>query len=711
MAALTDSELGAIIANQVRLARDHDKSELNATRTKALNYFFGRMDEYVPPEPNRSKVVSRDVADTMGWMMPQLMRVFTGSDRFAEAEPVEEGDVEFAQQATEGLNYVFWKDNDGEAVCYDATWDALLFQEGGIVKTYYDDTPQYAVSFHSGLTEDQVAMLLAPDENGNEPEVLASSSRQEFVTETQADPMTGQPVEVPVPVTVWDCKIRRQKAKGRFVVEAIPPEDYGKNPDATSTDDALFQYHWDEVTRSSLIVEGYDRDKVEAIPQGARQDGEKYARDPSTREDASDVSTEIIDRYECYAKIDVDDDGVAELVRVIMAGPDGGTLLDWEIWEDDNPFDSIQYEPIPHRFEGRSVFDKTQDVQDIKTVLERQGLNNIYATNNPQRFAKGNIKNPEELTSPSFNGTVFGDANAEIIPLPVPFVAANAFEAMGYQDEVIQRRTGVGRQSMALDPEALQNQSATANQNNKDAAYSQVELAARNMAKGWKKVFRKLLRLMVKHQDTPRTIRLRGDEFVTIDPRFWNTDMDVSINVGLGTGSRDRDMMMLQQVLANQMAIADRFLATGATEDAIDMLPKVIATMTKIAESAGLRSPDDFYPDDAEEIVQRLKQKAAEAAQQPDPKVAAEMAKAQMDQQAKDAQAQRDHEYRMSQLAAKQEMDRTAAENKLALDKYQTDQELLLKQWQIGQEMAMNERLGIHKTNMNASVQVGGNPG
>jgi hypothetical protein len=709
MAALTDTELGAIIANQVRLARDHDKSELNATRTKALNYFFGRMDEYVPPEPNRSKVVSRDVADTMGWMMPQLMRVFTASDRFAHAEPVEEGDVDFAEQATEGLNYVFWKDNDGEAVCYDATWDALLFQEGGIVKTYYDDTPQFAVSFHSGLTEDQVAMLLGPDENGNEPEVLASSSRQEYVTEMQADPMTGQPVEAMVPITVWDCKIKRQKAKGRFIIEAIPPEDYLKDSEATCSDDALFQAHRDEKTRSDLIEMGFDRKKVEGIAIGSRSyGGEEYARDPrADREDASDTSTELVDYYECFAKIDVDDDGVAEMVRVIMAGPDGGTLLDWEIWEDDSPFDAIQYEPIPHRFEGRSVFDKTQDVQDIKTVLERQGLNNLYATNNPQRFAKGNIRNPEELTNPSFNGTVFGDANAEIIPLPVPFVAANAFEAMGYQDEVIQRRTGVGRQSMALDPEALQNQSATANQNNKDAAYSQVELAARNMAKGWKKVFRKLLRLMVKHQDTPRAIRLRGDEFVTIDPRHWNTDMDVSINVGLGTGSRDRDMAMLQQVLMNQMAIADRFLASGATEDAIDMLPKVIATMTKIAESAGLRSPDDFYPGDAEEIVQRLKQKAAEAVEKPDP----EIVKAQMDQQAKDAQAQRDHEYRMSQLAAKQEMDRTASENKLALDKYQTDQELLLKQWQISQEMAMNERLGVHKANMASDVQLGGNPG
>lgn len=633
MPALTDTEISAILSQQVGAANDHDRDEgQEGSRAKALDYFFGRMDSYVPPETNRSKVVSRDVADTMGWIMPQLMRVYLSSDKFAEAEPVEESDIQFSEQITAALNYVFFKDNDGEGVCYDASWEALLFSDG-IVKTYYDETPQFAVSFHSGLTEDQVAMLLQPNEDGVEPEVLASSQRQELVT----DPMSGQQV----PIAVWDCKIKRQKAKGRFVIEAIPRGHYRKNATAKSPYDALFQSHVEQKTRSELIEMGFDRDKVMSIPVGSRRTStEDTARNGYLNEDSLDKATEQVDLHECYAVLDVDGDDMAETVRAFMGGDDGSVLLDWEVWEDENPFDVIQYEPVPHRFEGRSVADKTIDVQDVKTVLERQALNNIYATNNPQRFAKGKIANPEELTTPSFNGTIFGDASSEIVPLPVPFVANHAFEGMAYQDEVVQRRTGVGRQSMALDPEALQNQSATANQNNKDAAYSQVELAARNMAKGWRLVFRKLLKLMVKHQDTPRSIRMKGDEFVTIDPRFWNADMDVTINVGLGTGSRDRDMMMLQQVLMNQLAIADRFMQFGATEQAIEMLPKIIRTMSKIAESAGLRNPDEFYPDNLDEVVVKLKEQAAAAAQQPNPEVVKEQAKAEAAMQLKQVDAQ-----------------------------------------------------------------------
>src|SRR5690606_15881219 len=72
-------------------------------------------------------------------------------------------EIEFAQQATDAMNYVFWKDNKGYEIVYAATWDSLLMGNG-VVKTYYDDTPVYSVSFHSGLSEDQVALLLQDDE-------------------------------------------------------------------------------------------------------------------------------------------------------------------------------------------------------------------------------------------------------------------------------------------------------------------------------------------------------------------------------------------------------------------------------------------------------------------------------------------------------------------------------------------------------------------
>ena len=134
---------------------------------------------------------------------------------------------------------------------------------------------------------------------------------------------------------------------------------------------------------------------------------------------------------------------------------DGGEILDKEEWDDELPFESIPCQPMPHRFESGSLADETMDVQRIKTALLRQALDNTYATNNPQRFVTGKITNPEELFSPSFGGAVFGDIGSSVTPLTVPFVANHAYDAINYQDQVIERRTGVSRTTMALDPDAL----------------------------------------------------------------------------------------------------------------------------------------------------------------------------------------------------------------------------------------------------------------
>lgn len=697
---LSEDELSAIISQQIELARHHDKHEREGTRDKALDYYLGQMDKYVPPEPNRSKVVSRDVADTIGWMLPGIMRVFTASDRMAIAEPEADEDIELADEVTDGINYVFWKDNKGYEIVYNATWDALLMANG-VVKTYYDPTPVFVTSFHSGLTEDQVMVLLQDDD----VEVLQKTTYEETVQdETGAD----------VPVQLYDLKIKRKKLDGKFCIEVIPPEEFLIDGDAIATDEAAFTDHWQQKTRSDLVAMGYDKKVVWAIPEAGRPDTpEETARQEIFDADAADKSMERVDYHECFIRVDVDDDGEAELIRACYAGDKNGKLLDWEVWEDEHPFDDIPCEPIPHRWDARSVADETIDIQDVKTVLLRQMLNNTYWVNNPQRFAQGKIKNPDALDNPVFGQTVFADTGASVTDLAVPYIGDKALLAMTHMDEVRQARTGVGRQSMALDPEALQNQTAEAARNNRDASYSQVELVARNMAEwGWSKVFRKLMRLMIKHQKQPRKLRINDKKSVLIDPRHWNADMKVTINTGLGTGSRDRDLMMLRSVLETQFALADRFMQSGAINDAIDMLPLIIQTMEKMAESAGIRNPEDFYPDYTEDKVKQLKALADQKASQPDPKVQSDMAKAQADIQTDRMKLQAEAQHSQMEFQLKREQ--MAME--MDLKREQLNAELMLKREQMIAELQLKRELGIAGVAAKASaatseVNVGGEPG
>lgn len=716
---MDDDRLKALLSQEISSALTYDDTELSQKRSKALEYYRGEMSD-TPAMTGRSSVVSKDLADTIGWMLPGIIRVFTASDKMAIYEPEKPGDEEFAKQATDYANYVFMKDNPGYRIMWDATHDSLLLGNG-IVKHWWDDKEECEYSEHSGLTEEQIA-------------IMQSDQSVEIVAQKEGEPQiimvpgpTGQMMEMPIPT--YDIKVKRVTRAGTLKVECIEPEDFLLDREATRIENARFSAHRQDVTKSDLIEMGFDRELVENLPvdrfSNIRE--EKLSRDEDARtffNNVGDDSMALVELFECYVKVDVDGDGVAETVRAFYAGSGGaGELLDWEVWEDDAPFSDIPCEPIPHRWDARSVFDDTSDIQRVKTVLTRQMLDNLYWVNNAMNTAEENsVTNPETLRSPKFGATVwFKKGSIPPVPLPVPFIGDKALLGLQHFDNVREMRTGVSRSTMALDPEALQNQTATAANNTKDAAYSQIELIARNQAElGWRRVFRQILKLIVKHQDRPRTIRLR-DTWVDMDPRSWNANMDCSINIGLGTGSRDRDMAMLNTILNVQIAMTDRLGAAGFSAQALEMVPKINMTAMKLAESAGIKNPDQFYLDIKPEMLEQMKQQAANPPKSPEQmKIEADMqakqadlqmrgqelqAKAVMDQQSDERKAQIEAVQMQADIEAQNK--KIEAEMALAQQKFELERELKLMDFQLKRELAaadMEMKREQHQQQMEAGV-------
>lgn len=691
---MDDDRLKALLSQEISSAQNYDDTELSKKKAKSLEYYRGDMTD-TPAMTGRSSVVSKDVADTIGWMLPGIIRVFMASDRIAIFEPERKGDEEFAEQATDYVNYVFLKDNPGYRVMWDGTHDSLLLGNG-IIKHWWDAKEECEYSEHSGLTIEQIVLM--QQDQGVEI-VGQKEGEPQFIL---APGPTGELVETPI--QTYDVKVKRIVRSGRLRVKCIPKLLI--NREATCIEDARFLSHPEAVTKSDLIEMGFDRNLIDSLPVdrvSATQE-EDLARNESAQSFFSNVgddSMALIELNECYVKADVDGDGVAETIRAFYAGGHGtGELLDWEVWDDDAPFSDIPCEPIPHRWDARSVTDDTSDIQRVKTVLTRQMLDNMYWVNNPMNTAEeGSVVNPEMLRSPRFGGTVYVKKGTVIppTPLPVPFIGDKALLGLQHFDNVREMRTGVSRSTMALDPEALQNQTATASQNQKDAAYSQIELIARNQAElGWRRVFRQILKLIVKHQDRPRTIRLR-DTWVEMDPRSWNSNMDVTINIGLGTGSRDRDMAMLNSILNVQMAMTDRLAQGGFSQQALEMVPKINMTAMKLAESAGIKNPDQFYLDIKPEQLAQMQQ---EAANRPDPEMQKEQMKAQtqlqlgqqqaaLDQQADERKAQIEAVQMQADIEAQNK--KTEAEMIQAQQKFEFDKEMALLEFQLQRELKMAE--------------------
>lgn len=712
-------DLTVLVAEELRSARKFADTELSEKRARNLEYYNGTMKD-LPSPTGRSSVVSRDVSDVIGWMLPGIIRVFTAADNMVMYEPEKEGDEAGAEQATDYINYCFFRDNEGYRTLYNITHDSLI-GGNGIVYHYWDPTPDEQIDVLSGQTEIEIAVLTQ-----DESVEIISQEQGGTVKVDLPDPVSGQPVPTDIPV--FNLKIRRTMSTGRLDVHACKPENFFLDAEATTIAEARFVgYLHENKTRSALIEMGFDRGDVMDLPSDASAlpSEEASARDDDIAlRTRSLKSQERIDLYECYVKADEDDDGVSETLQVWYAGNIGsGRILDWQVWEDDVPFTDVPCYPVPHRWDADSAADRTTDIQKTKSALLRQGLDNLYASNLPMMQAEAEtVLNPEILARPKFGATIWRSkgsiATSPVTPIAVPFVADKVFTALDYMDMVVAKRTGVSRTTMALDPEALQNQTATANQNQRDAGYSQIELVARNQAElGWKRVFQQLLKLVVKHQDRPRVIRLR-DKFVPMDPRSWNANMDATVNVGLGTGSRDRDMMMLQQVLIDQVALADRFTGLGAMDRAIDLLPKIVTTMKKKAESAGLKNPDAYYPTYGEQDVAQLHQQAAAAAAQPDPKIALEQEKAKADlalsqqkQQADERKAQHDASLDQMKMQADIELRRYQIDSEIMLKREQLAAELELKRQQLVAEIELKREFNQQTAAATSEVRPGGEPG
>lgn len=680
---MTDERLKALIARELSIANS-DRATASARNARALRFYQGDVTKDLPSFKGRSQLVSTDLSDNVGWIMPQIMRLFTSSVNFVDVAPVGVEDEQWAADATLLLNHVFMVENEGYRILHNATWDSLVMGNG-VIKTWFDPTPVYEVTYHTGLNQQDYDDLVVTDEELDEPEdpdaidvdkedqvqVLAKSERQE--EQLAMNPQTG--AMEPQSVKVYDCRIRRLTRKGRNRVIVIPPEDYIKNRSAKTCQEAIFQAHREVKTRSDLILMGFDRKKVEELSSDKDADDgvkERYARDEEDTD--ADWSGREVTLYEVFYKVDIDDDGISETVRAYYAGDEGGgTLLDWDEWEDETPFNDIPCEPIPHKWEARSLADESIDVMSAKTALVRGSMDNLYKINNPQKFVKGQLLNPDVLFSPGFGTTIFGETNASIEEFVPSYIGDKLMTGLEYWDRVTQRRTGIGQQGVALDTDALQKQTATASQIEHDSGFSQVEMIARNHAElGWKPVLRKLLKLEIKHRNQPVTLRLHGKP-VPIDPRVWNADMDIRINTGLGTGSRDRDVAMMQIVLNNQYTMADKLSAVGMVSQALNLLPFMSRAITALNEATGLRNPDHYMPNITEEEVQQLQQQLQQQKDAPtelmkieQAKIAGvtqiEQAKLQADQQKFAAQAQIDQQKQAAEMQIAQQRDTANAQ-------------------------------------------------
>jgi len=596
-------ELQSLLSNQIQNALGYLGGQLSDSRTKSLEYYLG--DKLGTEIDGRSQVVSTDVADTIESLLPNLLRVFTASDKVVHCEPMTAEDVPMAAQATAYLNHVFYKENDGFQLLYNFFKDALI-EKNGFLKIYWDDSEKVDYETYENLSiVEKEALQDTKDEIETvEEEVFEDeSAKEKFEEVLKQYEMQGVDIsQVQVPdFNLYNCKIKRIKKTGRVKIESIPPEEFLIDRSAKTIEDADFVSHKVLMTRSDLVAMGYPQDEIDELP---KSDLDIYNDEQNVRltdvddyniSSATDTSTEKVLVYESYVKYDYDEDGIAELRKIVSAGSDGNHILS-NMPCDSVPFVTITPIPMPHRFYGRSIAELVEDVQLMKSTVMRQLLDNMYLTNNNRVAVMDGMVNMDDLLTTRPGGIVRTKQppNQVMQPLQAQPISQQAFPLLSYLDSVREGRTGVSKEAQGLSPDTLNAKTATGVNALMQQTQMRSELIARVFAEtGVKDLFKKIFELMVKYQDKEKIIMM-SNQYVPVRPTEWKDRFNISIVVGLGTGSKEQQTIMLNSILERQL---QAFQLQGGKEMPMVNLKNMYNTLTKMVENAGLKNVETYFVD------------------------------------------------------------------------------------------------------------------
>lgn len=599
---MSESEFQASVKQAIDDAVDYIDGFIAPSRAKATSYYRG--DPFGNEEEGRSQIVMTELRDVVQAITPSLLRIFTASENVVEYMPRNEDDVPIAEQATDYINFVFYNDNPGFQVLHNAFKDALV-RKTGVIKWRWSEDIEISEAEFTGLDEGQVALLQS------DPQVEIIELEQTVVQQAQIDPQTG--MEMSPPVSTFEIRIRRKRPKSRVVIEAVPPEEFLISRDARDLDKAFYVGHRSLKTMSELVAMGYDREEVEKFAgQGDvfSINTEAQTRNPAilsfmNHVDNPDQSARRVVYVESYVRIDKDGDGIAELRKVCSIGNAHHILHD-EV-ATDVPFCVFCPDPEPHMIVGQSLADQVMDLQLIKSNIVRNTLDSLAQVIHPRTVVVEGQVNLDDVMNTETGAIIRARQPGMVQPLDQPFVGQAAMPLIAYMDDVRAQRTGVSQASQGLDPDVLQSTTKAAVTATVQGAQERIELIARIFAEnGMKRLFRGLLKMVCRHQDQPRMLRLRG-KWVNIDPRYWDADMDVAVNVAFGHGTDQDRMAFLLQIAQKQELI----LQTLGPSNPLCDLGEYRNAIAKITELAGFKDVSRYFKPVDPQALQQIMQNMA----------------------------------------------------------------------------------------------------
>ena len=597
-AALDIDDAAAEVGALVETACNFISNQFMPGWERAQKYYDGMTD--LPTVTGRSKVVMTPVRDAIRGARPSLLRIFLQADTINEYIPTNQGSAELAAQQSKFVNSLFFKSNGYKAL-YDAMQNAML-KKLGVMKFWFDETTEVKHFTLTAIPADELERISAmPDAKIME------------ATASVAAPVIISPDGTPI--QLYDASVAIYTASGNIRIENVPLEEFFVDENATSLEDFRVIGHRRQMRVGDAVAMGLPYELLDELdtidPELYAGAGESEARRgymKVTEQESQDRMMRLILVTECYARYDLDGTGIPQLYRFWLGGTNY-TLLDHEK-ADDIPFGFISIDPEPGTVFGKSIFDITNNDQDVMTSLMRATVDNAHLSNNRRLAVHETLVNLDDVMNPAIGAPIRVKSAGQIQEIGTQSTISSMLPLLQFLKQDTEQKVGITAAAMGLDNDALQSTTREAAMNTIQLSQGQIEVMARNIAEGLKTVFNGLLKLSMQHSPREQIMEVNG-AYVPVDTATFDPTLFMRSNVGLGTGDATEKLAGLQGVLAQQKEI----VATLGPMNPIVSYKHMYNTLEDMTKLYGIYNVSRYFSPVTPEVEQALAQQAQQAAQ------------------------------------------------------------------------------------------------
>jgi hypothetical protein len=519
-----ESFIEDVVREEIKDAEDYTNQVESNDRIRRWNRYYG--GKLGNEKEGRSKYVSRDIIETVEWIMPNLMSTFVSSDPkieiSIEGQPASIGKA-LMVKIQEDLN------DDDERSLY-----VLLYQ--WFKDALVSDTAFVVMDWDSDESSEKVRIPLA---NAQQMNMIYNSPDVEM--EEYTDNGDGSYSDVDIIVTeVKDEKVNVDNIPHWDVIVSrhtkFINDQYGKGFKTVMMLDDLLSINkrWNTesgedfftgIDRLKSVISKRKENSSEKDSYMGAEDDDSSSPSLLTRstqvEDGTYSNADPKDRVEVcqwYTFIDVNDDGILE--PIICWVGEGEVLLRW----DRNPDEMVMMSALSpildcYKMFGIAYADLIEDLQNLKTMIIRRILDNFDFSTIGRTYVRPNGRVPiKELMQNIPGDTILADPDSVHTEYPKPF-DQSALRLVEWVDSTKENRTGSTRYNQGTDADTL-NKTATGMSMIQTASQKRIDMIARLFGEtGMRDMYKKCVLLYRNNMTRPFTVKVDGID-VTVSPEM-----------------------------------------------------------------------------------------------------------------------------------------------------------------------------------------------